>query len=246
MKTLLHLMCLCALAFLHQSCDTSTGGVASNDRGRTMILNATGEVSTLPDEASITLQLQCLDKDITKSKQCLLDKSEALNKLFKTYKIAPEDILTTSINQGKEYGWQNNSNVFLGYRSFLSISLKIRKLAVLEELYPALLTNESVTIGNLSYAHSKVDSLSHEAYQKALTSANALADKLVKKMGLSDKEILRVANVELPLQPQNYGGPVAVQAESRMATDAAANSRITLNYGNVYLSRTLQVEYRLK
>ncbi|GAA4305260.1 hypothetical protein GCM10023183_19280 [Nibribacter koreensis] len=210
-----------------------------------MILSSSGEITTLPDEASLTLHLQCLDKDIKQSKQCLLEKSEALNTLFKTYKIAPEDILTTSINQSKEYGWQNNSNVFQGFRSSITMSLKVRRLAVLEELYPALLTNENVTIGNLAYSHSKLDSLSHEAYQKALANANALADKLVQKMDFSDKEILSIANVELPAREEARGGAVAVQAESNMAADASSN-RITLNYGNVYLTRTLHVEYRLK
>ncbi|AMM51455.1 hypothetical protein TH61_10100 [Rufibacter sp. DG15C] len=242
MKTSLLLLQLCALAFFLQSCGTDTAGPTG--RGKTMILSSSGEISTLPDEASITLHLQCMDKDIKQSKQCLLEKSEALNNLFKSYKIAPEDILTTSINQSKEYGWQNNSNVFLGFRSSITVSLKVRRLAVLEELYPALLTNENVTIGNLAYSHSKLDSLSQEAYQKALTNANTLADKLVKKMGLSGKEILRIANVELPTVQEVHAASV-VRPESGMATDAAANSRITLNYGSVYLSKTLHVEYKL-
>jgi uncharacterized protein YggE len=243
MKTSSLLLHFCALALLLSSCGTDTTGPTG--RGKTMILSSSGEISTLPNEASITLNLQCMDKDIQQSKQCLLEKSEALNNLFKSYKIAPEDILTTSINQSKEYGWQNNSSVFQGYRSAVTISLKVRRLAILEELYPALLTNENVTIGNLAYSHSKLDSLSHEAYQKALTNANTLADKLVKKMGLSGKEILRIANVVLPTVQEVNAASAVVRPESGMATDAAANSRITLNYGNVYLSRTLHVEYKL-
>ncbi|MCH8331644.1 MAG: SIMPL domain-containing protein, partial [Bacteroidetes bacterium] len=173
---------------------------------------------------------------------CLIEKSEELNKTLLDIGVSQEDILTTSINQSKEYRWQNNSSVFKGYKTSMTTVITIRDLSVLEELYTDLLLNENISIGNLIYTHSKMDSLNHAAYEQALTNANLLADKLILNMNLTNKEIIRVGNVDLPASSGTY----EFESDGKMYKSLKVKkSMIKINNGTVYVYNTLYVEYKL-
>ena len=82
---------------------------------KTILLKTNGIVEVAPDEASLTLNLSCVDKNIEQAKTCLLTISSRLNEDMINFKIMEEDILTTNVNLNKDYVWINNSNIFNGY-----------------------------------------------------------------------------------------------------------------------------------
>jgi uncharacterized protein YggE len=207
---------------------------------KTMLLQTTGEIAVQPDEANITVRIDCIDKNIKNSKDCIAEKSENLNKVLKKFDINPKDILTTSIDQSKEYNWLNNSNVFVGYKSSITTLLTIRNLKVLEDLYSELLLNENINVENLSYSHSKLDSINNLAYQKALDNANILADQLLKKMTEKEKEIFRIGNIDLPSEQSEYLDKNEVKSVKKN------KSTIDINSGTVFVTRTLNVEFKIK
>ncbi len=209
-----------------------------------MLIKSNGELAIKPDEANITIYLECIDKNIGNSKACLVQKSGELNKLVLGHGVKQDDILTTSIEQTKEYNWENNSNEFIGYKSAITTQLHIRDLKVLERLYTELLTNENIRVGNLTYMHSKIDSLNNVAYQKALENANILADQLLVKMNESGKEILRVGNMDLPAASDDYEVKSDYKAKALEANVSKDN--VGISNGTMYINKGLVVEYRIK
>ncbi len=225
------------------------------EQAKIIMLQSTGEVSVQPNEASITIYLNCLDKDIKKSKDCLVEKSEALNKQLESYGIKKEDIMTTAINRDKEHDWVRqydgspSKRIFKGYRSSVTTRVTVKDLKVLEELYPELLEDKDIDVHGLSLTHSDMDSLNNAAYMNAVDKADVLAEQLVERMGASEKEILRIGNTALPAMENDFymeDREDKIMYNMQAGNTTLAKSKITINNGTVYVHKNLTIEYRVK
>ena len=211
---------------------------------RTVMLRSSGEIETLPDMASFTVQLSCLDKSVAASKKCLVDKSNELIATLQKLGLKKEDILTTSVDMQKNYDWRNNSRVFMGYNSSTTVYITVRNIDRLDEIYTELFENRNLETGGLSYSHSALDSLKNAAYVDALKKANVTADKLLPELDKKEKEILKVGNVEI-----SASMPEADQQRSdyaMMEANAQAQKSIAIGTGTVKVTAVLYVEYLVK
>ena len=214
---------------------------------KTMQLESMGQISYEPNEAYIAIGLSCIDKNISKSKDCLLTKAEELQKLIKGHGIKEKHIITTSVRQSKSYKWKNNSQVFEGYNSSLSLQLSIKNLKALEELYPALLSKENISLCQLSYTHSNMDSLQTLAYQNAVDKANKLADDLLFKMPESKKEILKIGNTALPQGNQyEQNSYIMKNLSENMSNESKKYKSLQINSGTYFVSERIMVEYKIQ
>ena len=213
---------------------------------KTFMIKSSGEVETLPDEASFNITLSCLDPSIQAAKECLVEKSNELQEQLLSLGIAQDDILTTSVNLNKQYTWQRDRRVFEGYNSSTSLYITVSALDSLDEIYTTLLENSNLDLSSLSYSHSQLDSLKNEAYAQALENANGLADKLLSELPESEKEIMRIGNVELSASlPEANELTEEVQYDREVALDARAKS-VAISKGTVVVNATLFVEYRVE
>lgn len=166
-------------------------------RFKSLLLRSSGEVQVLPDKAQLRISLNCLNKNINISKECLIEKSNSLTERILKYKVAKEDILTSSIDLSKRHTWIKNTYVFKGYDASTSMLVTINDLEILEDLYTDLLQDQNLEIGSLSYSHSQYDSLKNAAYMDALDNVNRLADGILLKVGADNKEIIQISNKEI-------------------------------------------------
>lgn len=208
---------------------------------KTILLKTNGIVEVAPDEASLTLNLSCVDKNIEQAKTCLLTISSRLNEDMINFKIRKEDILTTNVNLNKDYVWINNSNIFNGYLASTTTRVKIRNLAILDEVYTKLLSNENLTIGSLTYNHSKLDSINEVAYLIALENANKLADKILSRLPEKNKAITRISNFEITRSEINPESGLR-NLEKSVVQD---QSQLIVNIGNMIAEKALYVEFKI-
>ena len=208
---------------------------------KTILLKATGTVEIAPDEASIIINASCTDRDINQAKACLIQISSGLNENLNEFGIQKEDILTTNVNLNKEYNWINNSQVFTGYRASTTTSVRVRNLNNLDELYSTLLGNDKLSIGSLSYGHSKMDSINNLAYIKALESANKTADQILDQLPEKNKSIVQVSNFEIEKSDSRLNLKYEILAEN----ESIDKSNLTINLGNVVAVQQLFVEYKI-
>ena len=211
---------------------------------KTMMLKATGEVETLPDEASFNIRLSCLNRSIQLSKECLVEKSNELTASLLQMGIDQDDILTTGVEMDKSYTWNRNTRVFQGYQSSTTLYVTVKALDNLDEIYTELLTDKNLEIGGLSYNHSQMDSLKNEAYLDALKKSQLLADKLLTGLPASSKEILKIGNVEISSSLPEMRE--SVNEEMEMVSDAVAKRSIAVNRGTVSIRATLYVEFLIE
>ncbi|MFY8186662.1 MAG: SIMPL domain-containing protein [Flavobacterium sp.] len=222
------------------SCQNTSNSGSSNFK--TIMIESVGEVEVLPDMATFYIDLSCLDKSINVSKKCLVDKSNEIHAKLQSFGIDKKDILTEAVNMEKSYNWDTGKNVFEGYKCSTGINVTVRNIDKLAEIYTELLENSNLELRSLNYTHSKMDSLKNEAYVKALEKAGTLADKLLEKLPETEKEVLKMGNVqfeassssEIPLPP------AIKSAEFDM------NRFVNLGNGIVKVYATLYVEYQIK
>ncbi|MFC0878081.1 SIMPL domain-containing protein [Saccharicrinis sp. FJH2] len=214
-------------------------GCQQNISNKTIVLKASGYVLAEPDQASIDLNLNCVDKNMEKAKSKLINKANTVNDILKKLGVDEKDILTTSLRLNKEYQWRNNSNVFTGYNASSQVHVVIRNLDILGDFYTRFLVMEDLSIGNLTYQHSKIDSLSNEAYLNALENASILADKLLTKLPETNKTIGRISNVELSVSENTETAKMLNNFES----DKNYKTQMPVSTGNMAVEQTLFVEY---
>jgi len=208
---------------------------------KTILLKTSGIVEVAPDEASLSLNLSCVDKNIEQAKACLVSISSMLNEDLLDFGIKKEDILTTNVNLNKDYIWINNSNIFNGYLASTTTRVKIRDLTILDEVYTKLLSNEKLTIGSLTYNHSRLDSINEVAYLNALENANKLADKILSRLPEKNKAITQISNFEITRSEINPE-PSLRKLEEFEVQD---QSQLTVNIGNMIAEKHLYVEFKI-
>ena len=208
---------------------------------KSFVLKSSGYVLAEPDEASIDLNLSCVDKNLERAKSRLVSKANSVSEMLDKLGITKNDILTTSLRLNKDYSWQNGSNVFSGYNASSQLHVVIRNLDILGEFYSRFLLMEDLSIGNLNYQHSKMDSLSNEAYLNALDNANMLADKLLTKLPESNKSIVKVSNVEI----SNTGNTELYETNMVSNAEVSSRAQMPVSTGNMAVEQTLYVVYSI-
>ena len=222
------------IIFINVSCN-------SNNNVKTIYLQTDGYVITAPNKANISIQIYCVDKNIEHSKNCLIEKSKNLNEDLLNFGIQNKDILTTRVDLSKEYDWLNNSSIFIGYRTSTTTNVTVNDLKILDTLYPILLSNENYLIQNLTYQHSKIDSLNELAYINALDNANKLADKILSRLPEKNKMIVQISNFKIPKSDDN------TEVEYKLSRNLPEMNQETLpiNIGDMVVEQHLYIEYKI-
>lgn len=216
-------------------------GCVTKENFKTIILKTTGYIEVKPDEASIQIQINCIDKNLEIAKNCLLEKSNGLIATLTQFGIQAQDILTTRVDLNKDFIWQNNSYVFNGYSASTSANVMIRDLKVLETLYPELLSNDQLTIGGLTYQHSKIDSLNEMAYLNALDNANKLADKILSTLPEKNKMITEISNIEISKIDNNINAQPSYSRE----VNELEKLKLPISVGNMIAEQQLYVVFKI-
>lgn len=231
---------LAGLFWLSFSCQHNHS--APSGMRQSLMLRSSGQVETTPDMASFSLNLRCLDKSVSTAKECLVKQSNELKSRLLALGIEEKDLLTTSVDLSKSYGWKNNSQVFEGYAASTSLTVTVRKLDELDKIYSELLENRNLDLYGLAYSHSKIDSLQNEAYAQALKKAGVLADRLVKEMGKTKKEFVKVGNVAFASSPMPSAEAKMMDA-NELSLGGNAQQPIAIGKGTVVVAAELQVEF---
>ncbi len=210
---------------------------------KTITLKANGSVQVRPDEASASINIQCVNKNIDIANECLVKESARLKTILVGLGIEEKDILTTQVNLNKSFVWRNNSNVFNGYNASTAVNVVVRDLAVISSFYTELLTHEKFTISSLNYHHSDYEILKKQAYLNALDNSNDLAKDILIKLPEVSKEIIQVSNVEI--KPSNRPSSERKSLQFSKASSDSSNAGLNVTVGNMIIEQTLFVEYRI-
>jgi uncharacterized protein YggE len=137
-----------------------------------------GSVTAYPDYAELTVDAaftRPMLKDAVAEVQAVIDQVLAVSK---RYAPEPNNVQVSSTSSNKEFTYIKDKEVFTGFNSSQSITVRINDLRRLSPYMEELLATRISRIKSLHYGHSQADSLRREADMLALMDAAKTADKM--------------------------------------------------------------------
>lgn len=214
---------------------------ASDKKAVLINIQSSGEMQLKPDSASITVNISCTNKDLPTSSACVSKNINFLFSVLEKNNISRDDYHSSRINLEKEHVWQNNSQIFNGYKSSSTVNILFKNLDIMSETVTALMSMEKAEISNLAYTHSDVESYTNKAYLKALDNSRVLADELRVKFNGSAVEVVQISNIG----DQTFVTPPSGGMSANDGLARAMPSSLQVNPGMMILVKDIYVQYRV-
>ena len=151
-----------------------------------------------PDKASITFNIEHLEKDVESATQKTVDKYNQLKSKIKSLKLNDAQIETSAYRVSTQNKWINGKQIFEGYRALQSLTLETSDLSKVGKSIEVANRLKVKNIGQLTHTIStklrrKTESeclkeASLDAQKKARTLAKSLGAKLGKVQKISEYE----------------------------------------------------------
>jgi uncharacterized protein YggE len=169
-----------------------------------------GHVTVYPNYAELTVDAAFTRprlKDAVAEVQRVVDQVLTLSK---RYAPGRDDVRVSSTSSNKEFEYVKDKEVFVGFNSTQSVTVRISDLRQLSPYLEELLATPISRIKNLSYGHSQADSLRREADVLALADAVKTADKMCAALHVKRGEVLEASDSSRPeSSPDGWGRPSA-------------------------------------
>jgi len=162
--------------------------------GTRLDINASGEVTRVPDVAIISAGVQTLQPTATAAIEENAARMERVRAALKRAGIEDRDIQTSSINLNPEYRYDQNQPPHLtGYRATNTVNVKFRDLKRTGAILDALVAEGANTINGPNLTIDKPESALDEARTKAIANGRARADLYARALGMRVVRLLSVS-----------------------------------------------------
>jgi uncharacterized protein YggE len=164
-----------------------------------------GHVTVYPNYAELTVDAAFTRprlKDAVAEVQRVVDQVLAVSK---RYAPGRDDVRVSSTSSNKEFDYVKGKEVFIGFNSTQSVTVRINDLRQLSPYLEQLLATPISGIKDLSYGHSQADSLRREADVLALADAVKTADKMCAALHVKRGAVLEVSDSSSPESSNTNG-----------------------------------------
>ena len=208
----------------------------------TISSNGNAQMQVMPDEVSVSLQIQTKDlsAEVAKNENARISKNvmDALLALG----IAKADIETQNYNIYPEYDWSDGTQKLIGYSASNSINVKTKNFDLVGKIVDSSV-NAGALVNNINFELSNQKSNEYKtlvlanATQDAKVKAEAIAAGLGKTLG----SLVSVSASDYNYMPY----PLFARAEGGMASDAMKVAT-DIQPRNIDVSASATVIYKLK
>jgi uncharacterized protein YggE len=207
--------------------------------GTRLDINATGEVSRVPDVAIISAGVISRSATASGAMQDAAVRMERVIAALKRAGIADRDIQTSSVNLNPEYKYvENQPPQLVGYNASNSVTIRFRDIRNSGKILDALVSQGANQINGPNLTIDKPEAALDEARAKAVANARARADLYARALGL---KVVRVVSVS------ESGGNYPVPPPMPMYARAeAASAKTPIEPGEQKLQVNLSVTFELR
>ena len=239
-KTLLTALALGSAA-IHASTIAQTVATVPVLSGTRLDVNATGEVSRVPDLAIISAGVQTLQPTATGAIEENAARMERVRAALKRAGIADRDIQTSTISLNPEYRYAENQPPRLtGYRASNNVNVKFRDLKRTGAILDALVAEGANQLNGPSLTIDKPESAYDEARVKAIAAGQARAELYARALG---KRIVRILSVS---ESGAFVPPPMPYAMRDGAQAASAVAKTEVDPGTQELSVSVSMSFELQ
>lgn len=164
-----------------------------------------GSVAVYPDYAELTVDAEFTRpklKDAVAEVETVVDQVLVLSK---RYASGANDVRVSSTSSNKEFTYVKGKEVFTGFNSSQSVTVRLNDLRRLAPYLEELLATRISRIKDLEYGHSRADSLRREADALALADAAKTADKMCAALHVKRGAVLEASDASSPESSDRSG-----------------------------------------
>jgi uncharacterized protein YggE len=223
----------------------------------TITLTGEGEVSAVPDIASVYFTIRKEAKTVKEAQEAVAEVEKKALESIRAKGIEDKDIKVTSASFNPKYEYRYDykmmypcsgyncppgKNIITGYEAYESITLKIRNTDSVGEVMQGLGTLGVEELNGPNFMIDDEDGLKAEARQKAIADAKAKAKVLAKDLGV---RLGRVTNFS---EGGDYGYPMMYAKAEMMDMDGAssANAPAELPKGENTIYSNVTITYEIR
>lgn len=167
--------------------------IAQTIAGTRLDISATGEVTRVPNIATISAGVVTRASRASAALQQAADRMARVRAALKRAGIADRDIQTSNINLNPEYSYENNQAPRLtGYSASNQVTIRFRDLANAGAILDALVAEGANQINGPTLSVDKPEPALDEARARAIAAGRARADLYARALGL---RVVRVVSV---------------------------------------------------
>lgn len=186
----------------------STLAFGQMDIENTINVEGIGKVSVLPDMSlfSVTATVKSKSYDSTLIK---LDKLvKIIFPILDKYNLKKEDFIVLPVSIGEDIEYNNNKWTPNGYKASKEIQIKFYDLSKLSLFAHDVIINSGITISEMQFSHTKIDSLKGVALKLAMDDAKMKAEIVCEhsKLKLGKPILFSTAKSRYDFENEDYYG----------------------------------------
>ena len=189
--------------------------------GSRLDINATGEVTRVPDVAVISAGVVSRAPTATAALQQTANRMERVLAALKRAGIADRDIQTSNVNLNAEYRYPaNQSPQLVGYTASNTVTIRFRDIGNSGKILDALVSEGANQINGPSLVVDKPEAALDEARAKAIAVGRARADLYARSLGMRVVRVVAVnesgGSYPVPPPMPMYARAEAAQADTKI------------------------------
>ena len=185
-------------------------------------VSGSAEISAYPDIAEFTVTATATEDTTDEARIAVSSMiNEAADILKSEFAVAEDDITTTMISAYPEYRWTEDGNELIGQRANESISVKIRNIEALGDIYTKLLSINGIEISNVELDKEDKSGEIEQSRINAVLDARAKAETYAKAAGVRIGDVLSITDntSSSVIYPRNVMYAMAATDESAVKTE---------------------------
>lgn len=193
MKQILLAALMLGAATLPVSADAQQASITQTIAGTRLDINATGEVTRVPDVAIISAGVVSRSPTATAALQDAANRMGRVLAALKRAGVADRDIQTSTVNLNAEYRYpENQAPQLVGYTATNTVTVRFRDIRSSGKILDALVGEGANQISGPNLVVDKPESALDEARAKAIAVGRARADLYARSLGM---RVVRVVSM---------------------------------------------------
>ena len=221
MKTALAAALMLGAAALPSAARAQQAAITQTIAGTRLDINATGEVTRVPDVAIISAGVTSRAATASAALQDSADRMSKVLAALKRAGVEDRDVQTSNVSLNPEYRYpENQAPQLVGYTASNSVTVRFRDIRNSGKILDALVGQGANQISGPNLIVDKPEAALDEARSKAIAIGRARADLYARSLGM---RVVRVVSVN---ENGGYAPPPPAPPMPVMAMQRAADTRI--------------------
>lgn len=189
--------------------------------GTRLDINATGDVTRVPDLAIISAGVVSRSSTATGALQDTADRMQRVLAALKRAGLEPRDVQTSNVSLNPEYRYpENQAPQLVGYTASNTVTVRFRDIRTSGKILDALVAQGANQINGPNLTIDKPEAALDEARAKAIAAGRARAELYARAVGM---RVVRIVSINEtsgyyapppPMPPQPMAAVMAHRAES--------------------------------